>query len=164
MPLNEARSFKRSNLTREQRQQAEAAIYGIRESVVMPVNHFDVSNLSQDQIEAMRQVVMQSDNSAKSTEFDLNNPPKVPYRHQAFPKMIYNHEASEPSRVEVDYENGKRVEKNIEPKIVSAKVGSQEELEEALAAGWSEEVPPQHSGEEVMTFVEPEKPAKRGRK
>lgn len=162
MPLNEARSFKRSNLTREQRQQAEAAIYGVRESAVMPVNNFDVSNFSQDQIEAMRQVVMQSDNGAKSSEFDLNNPPKAAYRHQAFPKLVYNHEASEPSRIEIVIENGRNTEKHIEPKLVSAKVNSAEELEDALAAGWSEEVPPQHSSEVVA--LEIEKPVKRGRK
>lgn len=163
MPLNEARSFKRSNLTREQKQQAEAAIYGVRESTSMSANNFDINNLSQDQIEALRKVVMQSDNGGKIAEFDLNNPPKVPYRHQAFPKLVYNHAASEPSRIEIDTENGKRVERHIEPKLVTMKVTDQEHLEKALEAGWSEEVPSQHS-DELLVAVEAEKPMKRGRK
>lgn len=161
MPLNESRSFKRSNLTREQKQQAEAAIYGVREGTSMSTNNF--GNLSQTEIEAMRQIVMQSDSTGKIAEFDINNPPKVAYRHQAFPKMLYNHAASEPSRVEIDVENGKRIEKHIEPKLVTMKVNDQEQLEDALQAGWSEQVPSQHS-EELVVIETSEKPVKRGRK
>jgi uncharacterized protein YecA (UPF0149 family) len=141
MPLNEARSFKRSNLTREQKQQAEAAIYGVRESTSM-----SPSNLTQQEIESMRALVAQHDNEGKISEFDLNKPPKVPYRHQDFPRMVYNHKLSAPSRVDlVKGKDGDVQERHVEPKIVSKIVHDEDELEAALEAGWSKEVPPLHS-------------------
>lgn len=89
MPLNEASGFTRSGLTREQKQQQEAAIYGLDKGQMAP----NTSPLTPDEIERMRAIVAQADQSSgKVNSFDLNSPPKLPYRHQEFPRAVYDHE------------------------------------------------------------------------
>ena len=53
-----------------------------------------MSALSPEEIEKMRALVAEHDatNGKAVNEFDLNNPPQKPYRHQEFPKMVYLHE------------------------------------------------------------------------
>ena len=53
-----------------------------------------IDQLSPEEIERMRQIVAQHDQTNKQgiKEFDLNNPPRLPYRHQEFSKMVYDHE------------------------------------------------------------------------
>jgi hypothetical protein len=88
MSINEAGGIRRSNLTKEQRREAEAAIYGLSTKQMS-------DQLTHDEIERMRQIVAQHDQTNKGgiKEFDLNNPPKLPYRHQEFPKTVYDHES-----------------------------------------------------------------------
>ncbi len=86
MPLNEARGFARSNLTKEQKQQAEAAIFGLPDPVMSTP-----TQLTADEIERMRAIVAQHDNQGKVQEFDLNNPPKQAYAYQEFPRVMYHH-------------------------------------------------------------------------
>lgn len=87
MPINEASGLRRSNLTKEQRREAEAAIYGLK-----PIDPMQYAELTAQEIERMRAIVAQHDRSTgKSEEFDLNNPRTAPYRYQKFPKMIYHH-------------------------------------------------------------------------
>ena len=51
---------------------------------------------TQEEIEKMRTFVLQHDsNMGKIRDFDLNNPPKMPYRHQEYPKMLYDHQGRE---------------------------------------------------------------------
>ncbi len=54
-----------------------------------------MSALTPEEVEKMRSLVAEHDatNGKAVNEFDLNNPPKKPYRHQEFPKMVYNHSA-----------------------------------------------------------------------
>lgn len=87
MPINEAGGPKRSNLTKQQKRQAEAAIYGLKDTMTEPLS------MTPAEVERMRQIVAQHDNASKVREFDLNNPPKEPYVYQPFPKMIYHHTA-----------------------------------------------------------------------
>jgi hypothetical protein len=89
MPLNESSGPKRSNLTREQKREAEAAILGLNLK-----EHLMADQLTQAEIERMRQIVQQhdGDNNSLKQEFDLNNPPKQPYRHQPYPLAIHHHE------------------------------------------------------------------------
>lgn len=54
---------------------------------------------------------------------DLNNPATPPYRHQEFPKMLYNLEASVPEH------------------FVTLVVRNETELADAIVAGWSREAP-----------------------
>lgn len=84
MALNEAISRKRGGLTKLQKREAEAAVYGLLESSY-------VSSFSTAEIENMRRVLAQYDQSANGgiKEFDLNHPPKDPYVHQEFPRMMY---------------------------------------------------------------------------
>lgn len=110
MALNEAGGPKRSNLTREQREQAEAAIYGF---VERPMAN---QQFSPDDIERMRTILAQHDSQKQTNEFDLNNPPKERYVHQEFPRMVYHHE-----------ERKTRVVKNAA------------ELHQYLAEGWSKD-------------------------
>jgi hypothetical protein len=87
MPINESVNLRRSNLTKEQRREAEAAIYGLSTKEM-------INQISPEEIERMRAIIAQHDQTNKGgiKEFDLNNPPKLPYRHQEFPKMVYDHE------------------------------------------------------------------------
>jgi hypothetical protein len=85
MPLNEAYGFHRSNLTKEQRRAAEAAVYG------QPVPNMPTTPLSDEDIERFRTLVAQHDARGTVKEFDLNNPPQVPYTYQPFPTTVYHH-------------------------------------------------------------------------
>lgn len=114
MPLNEARGFRRTTgLTREQKRQQEAAIYG--PSKGLP--DMTADQLTPSEIERMRAILAQHDEGnagEKNQSFDLNKPPKKPYRHQEFPRVVY-------------HENGKhRAVKNAD------------EFEAHLADGWSD--------------------------
>lgn len=110
--MNEARNFSRSNLTKVQRDEAQAAILGLGEQT-----HMATPDLTPQEIERMRQIVMQHDRVSINKEFDLNAPPKQPYKHQEFPKAM--HAASGDSKV----------------------VHSKSEQEEAEAEGYSD-IPP----------------------
>lgn len=114
MPIPEPSRFRVSNLTAKQRREQLAALYGV---TVNP-------ELSREEIERMRQIVKQHDAQHKPLQvFDLNNPPKQPYHFQKFPMMVYDLEQSQPGHV------------------VSAIVSSEQELQEAMASGWSNEAP-----------------------
>ena len=100
--------------------------------------------LTESEVATMRQILAQHDGEHQPmTIHDLNNPPKAPYRYQPFPKMIYDLKNSYPSHdQEQQRRNGMGVETvHIPAKIVTKNVNSQEELDEALAAGWSKEAP-----------------------
>jgi len=86
MSINETPLAPPSNLTPEQRRQAEAALLGIE----APDPADPVPTLQQ--IEFMRTQLAQFDARNQPREFDLNNPPRKPYHHQEYPKMLYHHE------------------------------------------------------------------------
>lgn len=49
---------------------------------------------SRSEIETMRHILARETNKhpqGPPREFDLNNPPKAPYSHQEYPKMVYHH-------------------------------------------------------------------------
>jgi hypothetical protein len=93
VPLNESTGRKRSNLSKEQRHQALAAIYGISEEAMKPITH--------EEAQRMREILAEHDKTAAPVkEFDLNNPPQKPYRFQAFPKLVYHHEYREYDKAE----------------------------------------------------------------
>jgi len=107
MPLNEAHSFHRSNLTKEQQRAAESAVYG---QSVPTMTH---NQLTPEEIERMRTLVAQHDSQGAVKEFDLNNPVTPPYVYQPFPTTVYHH-ATGRNKV----------------------VPDQEALDKALAEGW----------------------------
>jgi hypothetical protein len=86
MPLNEAAGFRKVGLNREQRHAQEAAIYGVQVSQ-------EQITLSHDEAERLRALLTQHDKQSMPKQFDLNAPPKEPYRYQEFPCVIYDHEA-----------------------------------------------------------------------
>lgn len=55
----------------------------------MSTSPIDISNLSADQIEALRAVLLHADSKRSENVFDLSKPPKQPYTHQEFPAMLY---------------------------------------------------------------------------
>jgi hypothetical protein len=88
--MNQAGSFKRSGLTKQQKAEQEAAIYGLT-----PQHHMQ---LSHDEIERMRQIVQQHDAQSGTSrngirEFDLNKPPQERYVYREFPKVLYHHDS-----------------------------------------------------------------------
>jgi hypothetical protein len=95
MPLNEARGFapRRSAgykpLNKQQKHEAHAAILGL----APPQPTMQTPQLTTNEVESMRALVAQHDASYRSEtkEFDLNNPPKQPYTHQEFPRLVYHH-------------------------------------------------------------------------
>jgi hypothetical protein len=124
MPLNEAYGFHRSNLTKEQKRQAEAAVYG------QPVPNMPTTPLSDEDIERFRTLVAQHDARGTVKEFDLNNPPQVPYTYQPFPTTVYHH-ATKRNKI----------------------VPDQEALDAALAEGWKHEPIPSEPPPEIELDV-----------
>src|SRR4051812_46608699 len=109
MPLNESTGIRRSSLTKEQKREAERAIYGLPQT-----NDMEFDDLTPTEIEKMRAIVQQHDRTnGKAQTFDLNNPPQEPLIYRPFPKMVYNH--------------GKRTHKVIQ---------NEEQLAEHLEQGW----------------------------
>lgn len=72
-------------LTRNQKADQMAVIYGLSGAGMAP-------QFSNEEIERMRQVLSAHDATNKGLggmkEFDLNNPPKLPYRHLEYPKHV----------------------------------------------------------------------------
>lgn len=50
----------------------------------------DISNLSAEQIEALREILLQADKNSSQNVFDLSKPPKEQYVYQEFPKVMYS--------------------------------------------------------------------------
>lgn len=71
-----------------------------------------------EEVERMRQIVMSHDKAMFGgiKEFDLNKPPKEPYRYQEFPRCLYHHATAK-----------------------TKNVANQAELEQHLSAGWSKD-------------------------
>ena len=83
--INELPAKNSSNLTPEQRRQAEAAILGL----TVPTEQ----EFTPAEYEAMRTKLAQYDqNGMRNKEFDLNRPPQKRYIHQEYPKMLYHHD------------------------------------------------------------------------
>lgn len=131
MPLNEARIFRgtRHSLTSQQRTEQLAALYGVEpETSEME----SLANFSAEQIEQMRAMLAAHDANAPREgikQFDLNNPPKLPWVYKEYPRCLYHH--------------AKRLTRNAH---------SDEQLEAALAAGWSKEpfLPEGHEAPEAI--------------
>lgn len=111
-----------------QRREAVAQIFGL-DSRSMPN-----TSLTVDEIEKMRQLVAAHDannNFGGIKEFDLNNPPKQPYRYQEFPRIVYHHKLGK-------------------TKVVH----SAEELLHAEARGYSKDAPFTPQSEEELELDE----------
>jgi hypothetical protein len=107
-----------------------------------------LSTFSSGQIEELRNAIVRRDSQqAKEGMIDINNPPKVPYVFQKFPMMVYKHSKAQSSRDELR-QNRDQVEiVHIPAKLGEKVVNSEEELEAALEAGYSEKPPlPVHVG------------------
>lgn len=115
MPIYESRGPKRGALTRDQKREAEAAIYGLEGDTSL-----SSPQITPQEIERMRQLVAQHDSQGGIKDFDLNNPPRLPYKYQEYPRIVYHH-ADRKMRT----------------------VNSDEELELALEAGYEKEPYPQ---------------------
>lgn len=153
MPIPPNPPFKRSNLSKQQKQQELEIIYGVDMAAQLTVN----------EIEKMRELLAQHDaQNSEGSDFD---PSKVviPYRYQKFPMMIYDHSKSYPAHErEQTVTRGSMVVNEIvhvTANLASKVVRNQAELEEHLEQGWSENPP---SFELEPEVVEPH-PARRRR-
>jgi hypothetical protein len=111
--LNEHVNPSRSNLTADQKAAELRALYG--HSEVVSMSKSKTPQFTAAEIQKMREIVAAQE-PEKPKEFDLNNPPKEPYTHQEFPKMVYFHGES----------------------LRHLVVENEEQLQELLAGGWSE--------------------------
>ena len=106
-----------------------------------------VPQLTQGEIERMRQIVNQHDSKNKNgiQMMDPNNPPKEPYKFQRFPMVLYNHKKSEAAQdksVGVKVGNVVTEQKvHVPAKYHTLTVNSEAELQKAKRAGWSEKAP-----------------------
>ena len=136
MPIPEPAVYRPSNLTKTQRKEQLAAVYGV------PM----APELTAEEIERMRQIVARHDSEHRPIQtFDLNNPPRQSYRFQKFPMMIYDHENSYPAHDEerTVIRGSLPVQEifHVPAKLVSKIVHNQRELDQALEDGWSEQAP-----------------------
>lgn len=95
-------------------------------------------NFSDQQIEQLREVLLKHDAEKRRQPnvFDLNNPPKVPYVHQEFPKMVF---APDFDHDKAGHPETPWNERQAMTKIVKDK----KELEAALKEGFLLEPPKQ---------------------
>jgi len=117
----------------------KAQIYGV--SAPTKDNMSTDNQFTPEEIEKMRETVLKADR-AKITNnvFDLSKPPVVAYRHQEFPKMVYDHEKSEPSRdIMRKSGNGNEELIHIPAKHAHKIVKNADELAEALSKGFKEQ-------------------------
>jgi hypothetical protein len=96
--------------------------------------------------EQMRSILQRYDNDRKPVQIhNLNDPPKVPYRYQKFPKMLYNHEQSEPAHevTKSAIVGSSVIEErvHVRAKVVTIIVHNESDLAEYLADGWREDAP-----------------------
>lgn len=140
MPLYEAAGFrtrgKSSNykpLTKAQKHEALCALFG---PIDPPMTSQITPQISAEDIERMRTLVAQADSANKNEnrEFDLNNPPKKQYIHQAWPCAVYHHKTQ---------------------RVKPAK--NEAELAEALKHGWVKESFTAETGVEAVELDEQDK-------
>lgn len=83
--------------------------------------------MTEADINKMREMVANYDAEQSPVKVvDLNNPPRVAYKYQKFPKIVYD------------------LENSSEQKIVFVTVENEDDLQSYLAEGWSEN-PPSYS-------------------
>lgn len=105
MPIPEPSTYV-PTLKKEQIAKELAAAYGVNDMT---------QGLSFEEIERMRRIIIEHDAAEKPVEtFDLNNPPRKPYKFQKFPMLVYS---------------GKQ----------TTTVRSEDELADALENGWSQD-------------------------
>jgi hypothetical protein len=134
MPIPAPERYRRSNLTKEQQQEQLSALYGV--PMAQQFSEVDIAN--------MRRALAEHDSQAKPvTIHDLNNPPREPYKFQKFPMMVYDHANSFPAteQEEPSKTGFGMITVHVRANIASRTVQSEEELQAALADGWSEHAP-----------------------
>lgn len=137
MPIPPPERYAPSNLTKKQQQEQLAACYG----VTMPTAEQPLSEL---EVAHMRKILAQHDSAAPKVKIhDLNNPPKDPYRFQRFPLTVYDLKNSHPAQDKQQPKANSLGHETVHvpAKVISRIVQSEGELEDALAAGWSEAAP-----------------------
>lgn len=120
MPLNESKSFPRSNLTKEQKQEQLAVLYGLQKGSSMSL----LDQLSPAERAQLIAEVKDAINApqAPPREFDLNNPPKVDYKHQEYPRMVYHAESRGTALVHSDEELASALEQGYSKEPFPAEV------------------------------------------
>ena len=133
----------------------EAEILGGEQTRMSAV---DAANLSANEIERMREIVLAHDRDKSKNVFDLSKPPVVKYEHKKFPMMLYDHKNAEPPRDEIrPTPQGANDLVHVPAKIRTRMVHSEAELKSALDAGWKEKPPvfdaPDMDADEAMVMA-----------
>lgn len=116
--------------------------------------------ITHEEAERMRNILAKFDSSPenKPQQIDLNNPPKVPYTHQEFPRLVYAAHYDHAFHSHPDNSHTEKVDMTL-------KVNSQDELDAALADGYQLEPPVAVASEEaVVEGVEVEEVPRKSRK
>lgn len=98
--------------------------------------------------QAQREILAPEEGMAENsfaTPIDLSRPPVVPYSHQKFPKMLYDHKSSKPEGEEKKQQvvNGiiQETKVYVPAQLATCTVHSEQELEARVKEGWSEKPP-----------------------
>jgi hypothetical protein len=88
MPINE--SWRPSNLTQQQQQEAMEAIYGLGERGTMTPN----TELTYEERIKLRRMLdgLDQKEAGGHKEFDLNKPPASPYTYREYPRLMFRHD------------------------------------------------------------------------
>jgi len=89
MPINESYGQKPSGLTKEQKQEQLAAIYGVETKKMGQLEQL------QAQLQQLQQQIANMGGTNQPVgiqEIDFNNPKLPPYQHQEFPKFMHHKE------------------------------------------------------------------------
>ena len=90
MPLNESSGNYRKGrgLTKQQRKEQEAALYGLHPTNAMEDFFAAMQSLTPEE-QARLMAVIRPSKPGQVKVHDLNNPPKEPYIFEPYPKMLY---------------------------------------------------------------------------
>jgi hypothetical protein len=132
----------------------------------MPTHDQLLNSFTESQIEELRSAILRRDkNQAQSNLIDINNPPKQPYTFEKFPMAVYLHKKAAPSRDEIRQNRDQIEVVHIPAKLGEKIVHNEDELQAALAQGYSEKAPtPGHLESEEQEPVEVESEGHHSRK
>jgi hypothetical protein len=119
--------------------------------------HADAFDLTPEKAAVLREALAQFDSKAENRpqQIDLNHPPKVPYKHQDFPRVVYAAHYDGEFHSHPDTPRTEKVDMTL-------LVNSQEELDLALENGYQIDPPPQPIAE--VEDADAEAPRKSRRK
>lgn len=128
--------FFTAELPIDKKKEAEfkASLYGVQ------MNPLD--NLSEAQVEAFRNIVIEHDKKHVNNNFDISKPPVVPYVFREFPKTLYKHDQCLPSRTQTKRTQlGGEELQFLPPEFKTRMAHNAAEVQSLIEQGWQVEAP-----------------------